>query len=203
MEVVVRGRLDRGLRAAVGLTLGGRAGGTSEVARVRQEAGPLLTSSPDSAPGPTVCFSTPPAHFSPKSHIECLWEVGNPAHQQCHPEVVGESAEGQDGYWPLVGGALGREGKRGQDSGTAPHPHPVPTCIPRHDHHSPGLCSRFYKGKCKSLSRVRLCDPMDYTVQGILQARILEWEAFPFSRGSSQPRDQTQVFHIAGRLFTN
>ena len=34
---------------------------------------------------------------------------------------------------------------------------------------------------------------MDYTVPGIHQARILEWVAFPFSRGSSQPRDQTQV----------
>ena len=34
-----------------------------------------------------------------------------------------------------------------------------------------------------------LCDPMDYTVHRILQARILEWVAFPFSRGSSQPRD--------------
>ena len=33
-----------------------------------------------------------------------------------------------------------------------------------------------------------LCDPMDYTVHGILQARILEWVAVPFSRGSSQPR---------------
>ena len=49
---------------------------------------------------------------------------------------------------------------------------------------------------------VRLCDPLDYTVHGILQARILEWVAFPFSRGSSQPRDQTQVSHIAGRFFT-
>ena len=39
---------------------------------------------------------------------------------------------------------------------------------------------------------------MDYTVHGIRQARILEWEAFPFSRGSSQLRDLTQVFHIAG-----
>ena len=34
-----------------------------------------------------------------------------------------------------------------------------------------------------------LYDPMDYTVHGILQARILEWVAFPFSRESSQPRD--------------
>ena len=36
-----------------------------------------------------------------------------------------------------------------------------------------------------------LCDPMDYTVDDILQARILEWVAFPFSRGSSQPRSTT------------
>ena len=48
-----------------------------------------------------------------------------------------------------------------------------------------------------------LCDPMDYTVQGILQARILEWVAFPFSRGSSQPRDRTQVSYIAGRFPTS
>ena len=47
-----------------------------------------------------------------------------------------------------------------------------------------------------------LCDPMDYAVHGILQARILEWVAFPFSRGSSQPRDGTQVSHIAGGFFT-
>ena len=44
--------------------------------------------------------------------------------------------------------------------------------------------------------------PMDYIVQGIFQARILEWAAFPFSRGPSQPRDQTQVSRIAGRFFT-
>ena len=37
-----------------------------------------------------------------------------------------------------------------------------------------------------------LWDPMDYTVHGIVQARILEWVAFPFSRGSSQPRDQAR-----------
>ena len=45
--------------------------------------------------------------------------------------------------------------------------------------------------------------PMGCTVYGILQARIREWVAFPFSRGSSQPRDQTQVSHIAERLFTS
>ena len=51
-------------------------------------------------------------------------------------------------------------------------------------------------------SCLTLWDPMDYRVHGILQARILEWVSFPFSRGSSQPRDQTQVSHIAGRFFT-
>ena len=52
-----------------------------------------------------------------------------------------------------------------------------------------------------------LCDPMDCSppgssVHGILQARILEWVAISFSRGSSQPRDRTQVSCIAGRFFT-
>ena len=45
--------------------------------------------------------------------------------------------------------------------------------------------------------------PMDYTVHGILQARILEWVASPFSKGSSQPRDRTQVSCMAGRFFPN
>ena len=48
-----------------------------------------------------------------------------------------------------------------------------------------------------------LCHPMDYRVYGILRARILEWVAFPFSRGSSQPRDQTHVSCIASRFFTS
>ena len=48
-----------------------------------------------------------------------------------------------------------------------------------------------------------LCDPMYCTVGEILQARILEWVAIPFSRGSSQPRDRTQVSCIADRFFTS
>ena len=53
-------------------------------------------------------------------------------------------------------------------------------------------------------SCLTLCDPMDYLVYGILQTRILEWVvAFPFSRGSSQPRDRTQVSHMAGGCFTS
>ena len=47
-----------------------------------------------------------------------------------------------------------------------------------------------------------LCDPMDDTVHAILQTRILEWIAFPFCRGSCQPRDLTQVSCIAGIFFT-
>ena len=47
-----------------------------------------------------------------------------------------------------------------------------------------------------------LWDLMDCTVPGILQARILEWVAFPFSRGSSQPRDWTQVFRVVGGFFS-
>ena len=65
-------------------------------------------------------------------------------------------------------------------------------------------CSGALKVKVKvAQSCPTLCNPMDYTVLGILQARILEWVAFPFSRGSSQPMDQTQVSCIAGRFFTS
>ena len=52
-------------------------------------------------------------------------------------------------------------------------------------------------------SCLTLCDPLDYTVHGILQARILEWVAVPFSRGSSQPGDRTQVSCTSGGFFTS
>ena len=48
-----------------------------------------------------------------------------------------------------------------------------------------------------------LWDPMDYTVHWILEARILEWVAVPFSRGSSQPRDRTQVLYQLIRYQLN
>ena len=52
-----------------------------------------------------------------------------------------------------------------------------------------------------------LCGHLDYSLpgsslQGILQARIQEWVAIPFSYGSSWPRDWTWVSCIAGRFFT-
>ena len=62
---------------------------------------------------------------------------------------------------------------------------------------------KVYKVKVKvTQSCLTLCDPIDCTVHGILQARILERIAFPFSRGSAQPKDQTQVPCIVGRFFT-
>ena len=55
-------------------------------------------------------------------------------------------------------------------------------------------------------SCLTLCDPMDCSlsgssVHGIFQARVLEWIAISFSRGSSQPRNQTQISCIAGRCL--
>ena len=69
------------------------------------------------------------------------------------------------------------------------------------------LFIKLKKVKVKSLSCVRLfvtpvdCSPPGSSVHGILQARILEWVAISFSRGSSQSRDRTQVSHIGGRCF--
>ena len=56
-------------------------------------------------------------------------------------------------------------------------------------------------------SCLTLCDPMDCSppgssVHGILQARVLEWIAISFFKGSSQPRNRTRVSHIVDRCFT-
>ena len=65
-------------------------------------------------------------------------------------------------------------------------------------------CTSNCKVKAKvTQSCPPLCNPMDYTVHEILQARILEWVAFSFTRGPSQTRDRTQVSGIAGRFFTS
>ena len=77
----------------------------------------------------------------------------------------------------------------------------------KHAHH---FIYYYVLGACaQSLSHVRLlATPQTVTRQallsmGILQARRLEWVAMLFSRGSAQPRDQTQVSLIVGRFFTN
>ena len=56
---------------------------------------------------------------------------------------------------------------------------------------------------CLSLCNPMGCSPPGFSVHGISQARILEWVAVSFSRGSSQGRDHIQVSYIAGRFFTN
>ena len=68
-------------------------------------------------------------------------------------------------------------------------------------------CVRFYTGSlvaklCLNCSSVD-CSPPVSSVHGILQARILEWVAISFSRGSSLTRDQTQVSCFAGRFYPN
>ena len=65
-------------------------------------------------------------------------------------------------------------------------------------------CNLYWKVKMKVAQLCpTLCDPMGYTVHGILQARILEWVAFPFSGGLPQPMNWTQVSRIAGGFFTS
>ena len=58
------------------------------------------------------------------------------------------------------------------------------------------LCPQFFKHSIRS-------NPLNLFIHGILQARMLECIAFPFSRGSSHPRDRTQVLCTAGRFSTS
>ena len=71
---------------------------------------------------------------------------------------------------------------------------------------SPHSVASSYLSECEvkvTQSCLTPCNPVNYTLHGILQARILEWVAFPFSRGSSQPRDRTQVSHIGKETQTD
>ena len=69
---------------------------------------------------------------------------------------------------------------------------------------SQGKRTKEEKNKVKvAQSCPTLCNPMDYTVHGIPQAKILEGIAVLFSKVSSQPKNRTQVSHIAGRFFTS
>ena len=74
--------------------------------------------------------------------------------------------------------------------------------------HRPSLLALCFVCVCLSLNSVGLFatpwtgSPPGFSLYGISQARILEWVAIPFSRGSSWPRNRTQVSHTAGRFFT-
>ena len=95
----------------------------------------------------------------------------------------GHSCTGSSLQWPLLLRSVGYRAHRSNSCVTqVPLPCHVGRCILTH-------CTTR-----EVLSHVRLCDPMDgsppgFSVHGILQARILEWIATPFSRGTSQPRD--------------
>ena len=69
------------------------------------------------------------------------------------------------------------------------------------------MANKYMKVKWSEVKVIQLCptlcNPIDYTIHGILQARILKWVVFPFFRGSYQPKDPTQVSYIAGRFFTS
>ena len=94
------------------------------------------------------------------------------------------------------------------------HTGPVPTTLlPAHIH---APCSSPTWQNYPTLQRLKwsevaqscptLCDPTDCSlplssIHGIFQAGVLEWVAISFSKGSSRPRDQTQVSHIVGRRF--
>ena len=77
--------------------------------------------------------------------------------------------------------------------------------------HKKAITSELYlpqtHGSEVTQSCLNICDPMDSSlpgssVHGIFQARVLEWVAISFSRGSSQPKDWTQVSHVVSRHFT-
>ena len=65
----------------------------------------------------------------------------------------------------------------------------------------PCICCLKWSEVKVTQSCLTLCNPMDYTVHAILQAKTVERVAYPFSIGSSQPRNQTRVSCIAGRFF--
>ena len=70
-------------------------------------------------------------------------------------------------------------------------------------HHSqPGRPQKLPESECRSAASDSL-PPHGLYVHGILQARTPEWGTFPSSKGSSQPRDRTQVSQIAGKFFTS
>ena len=69
--------------------------------------------------------------------------------------------------------------------------------------HTQWKSERWVSQSCLTLGDPVNCSLPGSSVHGILQARILEWVAILISRGSSRPRDRTQVFHIAGRFLTS
>ena len=114
-------------------------------------------------------------------------------------------SEADDIWWYLRGWYLSlayHSEHHGNPSISPPHTSPFTESLP---------ADVLHLLQVKSESEVAqscptLCNPMDwsisgFSIHGIFQARVLEWVAISFSRGSFRPRDWTQVSHIAGRRF--
>ena len=100
--------------------------------------------------------------------------------------------------------ALSTEFSRQEYWSGLPCPSPGDLADPRIEHVSPVAPSLQTDSLPLSTGEAQnITVTIYYTVHGVLQARILEWVTIPFSRGSFQPRDRTQVSHIAGRFFTS
>ena len=106
--------------------------------------------------------------------------------------------------WPFfLVGSLGSEHLASTEWMGTCRPEPTCPCKPCLNR-TMNQCSLELQWKWKSLSHVWLfATPWNYTIHGILQARILEWVAVSFSRASSQSRDQTQVSCIADGFVTS
>ena len=72
--------------------------------------------------------------------------------------------------------------------------------VPQHFHLCVCVCVKLLS--CVLIFVIPWTSLADFSIRGIFQPRVLEWAAISFSRGSSQPGDQTQVSYIAGRCFT-
>ena len=132
-------------------------------------------------------------------------ERKNPCSQRRRGQLIREGSGIRGPWWHRSPG-MRRSWKRGPNTNSiqgsdrppSPQSHPGQP----EDSHS---CTQAGVLGCSVVSNSLWCmdcSPPGSSVHGILQARTLEWVAVPFSRGPSQPRDQTQVSFIAGRFFT-
>ena len=127
--------------------------------------------------------------------------------QIAQPEQLPDPQRPAQRVGMVSGLTLHRAGGLGQTTVRAPRVH-TRMCTYSHAQtcaHTRSICNHMCM--CPHMrvkvaqSCLTFCDPVDYRVHRILQTRILEWAAFPFSRGSFQPRDQ--VTCTAGRFFTS
>ena len=100
--------------------------------------------------------------------------------------------------WP----ALSPRAKPAPPGGSKRSASAQPLASPRHRGQSGTSSELLVTQSCPTLCDSTDCGPPGSSAHGVLQGRILEWVAVPFSRGSSQPRDRTHVSPTAGRFLT-